>query len=135
MSADAPRADRSARMLCRARLMSSASDTDSSYWQEFYHLAKIMGELIHAARQCMELGPSQIPETLVGEDVLWLWESGLMLPEEVTKGDVTRLVRWLIDRLRKQRDLKGVQHLAHDAFALLTELEETDPAFDPRLSG
>jgi hypothetical protein len=135
MSADAPRADKSARLLRRARLMSSVSDKDSSYWQEFYGLAKIMGEMIHAARQCMELSPSHIPGELVGEDLLWFWESGLMLPEEVTDGEVTRLVRWLIDRLRIQRELKGIQHLAHDTFALLTELAESDPAFDPRLSG
>ncbi len=141
MPADAPRADgtgpsgKGARLLRRACLISSASEKDSTYWQEFYGLAKIMGGLIHAARQCMELSPSQIPGEIAGEDTVWLWESGLMLPEEITEGNVTQLVRWLIDRLRTQRDLKGIQYLAHDTFALLTELEEADPAFDPNLSG
>lgn len=113
------------RLLRRARLLSQVSDTERAYWRQVFDLANTLGKLLHAARECLDSSRLAYP---IDGATMRLWEQGLMLPEEITNGTVTKAVRWYIDTIRKQRARTLPHSLSLDAFSLFNEL--ADDAWD-----
>jgi len=109
------------RLLARARLLASAPG-ESAYWRDLFAHAKALGQLLHAARQQLDTWHAIAP---VDAALLRLWEWGLVLPEEITDGNLTRVARWYIDCLRQQRAPSHLTLIALDSLALATELSPT----------
>ncbi len=112
------------RLLLRATLLNRPPE-ERAYWSKIFDHAQLLGQLLHAARQQLDTWQFQAP---VSEELVRLWEAGLVLPEEIDTGELTRLARWYIDRLREQRDLSPLSRMQHDSIALVTELTHNTEA-------
>jgi len=106
------------RLLLRANLL-NRPPAERAYWSQIFDHAQLLGQLLHTARQQLDTWQFQAP---VPEDLVRLWEAGLVLPEEIETGELTRLARWYIDRLREQHELSHLTRLQHDSIALVTAL-------------
>jgi hypothetical protein len=109
------------RLMLRAKLLGQDS-SEQSYWRDLFDHARVLGQLLHTARQQLDTWQHTAP---IDETTLRMWEWGLALPDEIASGDVTRMTRWYIDRLREQRAVSPTTTLAHDSIALVTELTQS----------
>ena len=113
-----PESEITARLLQRAHLL-AMSPNEGAYWRDLFVHAKALGQLLHIARQQLDTWHQEAP---IDDAVVRMWEWGLVLPEEIAGGALTRLSRWYIDRLRQQRSPSHMSLIDHDFIALVTEL-------------
>jgi hypothetical protein len=111
------------RLDARARLLNCATDEEFRDLHVAFDLCQVLGASLHTARECLEQPLNTLPdEAGVPAATVALWEHGLAMPEEITSGQITALVRWYVDRLRHQRHDGTVARLTHDLVVLYAEL-------------
>ena len=143
------------RLQDRARIISTTSTEEMPKLEYILSQATFLGKLLHTARQLFEKPLFAYPayasnqdsnpfseerreepaSTLPPEETLWLWEQGLMLPDEVTSGQVSAVVRRYVDCLYQQRADDPAYRLKQDIVSLYSALKEGQVMEDPLLLG
>jgi hypothetical protein len=123
------------RLQDRAHIISTTPNEDMPRLEYILAQAQYLGKLLHTARQLFEK-PTFTPASLDNrreesmtmsfptEETLWLWEQGLMLPDEVTSGQVSAVVRSYVDCLYQQRGPDPAYRLKQDIVSLYSALKE-----------
>ena len=123
------------RIEARSRIINNTPTEEMPRLNYIFKQAEYLGKLLHTARQLFEKPfPAPAPsashtsgESAISQETLWLWEQGLMLPDEVTSGKVSAVVRTYIEQLHLQRGNDPAYRLKHDIVSLYTALKEGSP--------
>jgi hypothetical protein len=87
------------RLRARARYLSRGRDQEVLFYQQFFRHANILGDLLHQTREYLDIPYLYPPDSrLPAGAILWLWEHGLMLPDEISNGDISLLIDWYTEQ-------------------------------------